>query len=167
MRKLTTTLCLTIALLLGGLGWSESAESPKNYTTYNSGAAAYDVQDYKSAFRIWLSLAQQGYAKAQAALGLLYLNGRGVSKNEKTAAKWIKLAAEQGHIHAQFNLAGLYFDGRGIPQDYVYAHMWYNIHGGIGGRQYRDIVAKQMTSDQIATAQKLARECVRKKYKGC
>ena len=31
----------------------------------------------------------------------------------------------------------------------------------------RDIVAKRMTLNQIEKAQKLARECVRKKYKGC
>ena len=33
--------------------------------------------------------------------------------------------------------------------------------------QNRDDVAKKMTPSQIAEAQKLARECVRKKYKGC
>jgi hypothetical protein len=31
----------------------------------------------------------------------------------------------------------------------------------------RDIIAKQITPSQLETAQKLARECVRKKYKGC
>ena len=31
----------------------------------------------------------------------------------------------------------------------------------------RDIVAKRLNSNQIEKAQKLARECVRKKYKGC
>jgi len=30
-----------------------------------------------------------------------------------------------------------------------------------------NIVAKRMNSNQIETAQRLARECVRKKYKGC
>ena len=31
----------------------------------------------------------------------------------------------------------------------------------------RDIVAKRMTPADISAAQTLARECVRKKYKGC
>ena len=31
----------------------------------------------------------------------------------------------------------------------------------------RDMVAKRMTPADISTAQKLARECVRKEYKGC
>jgi len=37
---------------------------------------------------------------------------------------------------------------------------------GDGGK-LRDIVAKEMTPSQLEKAQDLARECVRKKYKGC
>ena len=35
------------------------------------------------------------------------------------------------------------------------------------GGALRDFVEQNMTPSQIAEAQKLARECVRKKYKGC
>ncbi len=35
------------------------------------------------------------------------------------------------------------------------------------GAKLRDDFEKKMTSADISTAQKLARECVRKKYKGC
>ena len=35
------------------------------------------------------------------------------------------------------------------------------------GGEVRDLVAKEMTPAQIEKAQDLARECVRKKYKGC
>ena len=59
---------------------------------------------------------------------------------------------------------------RGVLQDYVYAYMWVNIiasNGSESGVELRDIVAKQMTPADISAAQKLARECVRKKYKGC
>jgi hypothetical protein len=48
--------------------------------------------------------------------------------------------------------------------------MWWNIAASSGDEmavKNRGIVAKQMTPAQIAEAQKLARECVRKKYKGC
>ena len=31
----------------------------------------------------------------------------------------------------------------------------------------RDIIAKEMTPADLSAAQKLARECIRKKYKGC
>ncbi len=49
--------------------------------------------------------------------------------------------------------------------------MWYNIAASSGNSENasknRDLLAKEMNSNQIETAQKLARECVRKKYKGC
>ena len=41
--------------------------------------------------------------------------------------------------------------------------MWSNI----AASKNRDIVAKRMTPNQIAESQKLAPECVRKKFKGC
>ncbi len=85
--------------------------------------------------------------------------------------KWWKLAAEQGGTFAQNNLGRAYAKGQGVIQDNVYAHMWFNIAASSGesknASKNRDIVAKRMTPAQIAAAQKLARECVRKKYKGC
>jgi hypothetical protein len=59
---------------------------------------------------------------------------------------------------------------RCLIQDNVYAHMWWNIAASSGNKiavKNRDILAKQMTPADISTAQKLARECVRKKHKGC
>ena len=60
--------------------------------------------------------------------------------------------------------------GRGVIQDNVYAHMWGNLaasNGNENGGKVREIAAKNMTPAYISTAQKLARECVRKKYKWC
>jgi TPR repeat protein len=62
------------------------------------------------------------------------------------------------------------YDGDGVPQDYVYAHMWGNIaasNGNENGAKLRDFVAERMTPPQLEKAQDLARECVRKNYKGC
>ena len=53
---------------------------------------------------------------------------------------------------------------------YVYAHMWGNIaamNGNELGGKLRDDFEKQMTPADISAAQKLARECVAKNYKGC
>jgi uncharacterized protein len=64
----------------------------------------------------------------------------------------------------------MYKYGDGVLQDNVYAHMWANIAASLGsekGKENRDNVAKKMTAEQIAEAQKLARECVNKNYKGC
>lgn len=119
----------------------------------------------------WHTLAaEQGYAKAQYHLGSMYHFGIGVLKDYKEAVKWYQLAAEQGNAEAQFNLGIMYAKGEGVLQDNVYAHMWWNIvasEGNETAKKGRDIIAKQMTPSQIEEAQKLARECVAKDYKGC
>lgn len=87
-----------------------------------------------------------------------------------TALREWKSLAKQGYADAQYNLGTMYYNGRGVIQDNVYAHMWFNIAATPGNKvavKYRDIVAKRMTPADISAAQKLARECVRKKYKGC
>ena len=92
------------------------------------------------------------------------------SGDYKTAFKEFVPLAEQGNVDAQFNLALSYANGQGVPQDYIRAHMWWNLAASSGNKNAvagRDAISKQMTPDQIAEAQKLARECVRKKYKGC
>jgi len=87
-----------------------------------------------------------------------------------TALREWKPLAEQGYAPAQGNLGVLYAFGEGVLKDYIYAHMWGNIaatNGNELGAKLRDDFEKKMTPADISTAQKLARECVRKKYKGC
>ena len=64
----------------------------------------------------------------------------------------------------------MYALGTGVLKDDVYAHMWGIIaanNGNKSGAKLRDIVEKEMTPNQIEEAQRLARECVKKNYKGC
>ena len=128
-------------------------------------------QNYKTAVKWYKLAAEQGYDGAQYLLGDLYANGKGFPRNYKTAVKWFKLAAKQGLAGAQNNLGWMYDNGQGVLQDFVRAHMWLNIAASSGetknASKNRDIVANNMTPSQLETAQKLARECVRKKYKGC
>ena len=163
MRNLTATLCLTLAVLLGSAGVSVSQD-------FQKGVDAVERRDYATALREFTPLAEQGHAVAQYNLGLMYRFGQGVPQDDKTAVKWYTLAAEQGHAFAQYNLGNMYATGRGVLQDYVYAHMWGNIaasNGDEDGEKLRDLVAEQMTPSQIEKAQDLARECVKKNYKGC
>ena len=165
MKTLTTTICLTIAVLIGSAGVSWSADFQKGLTAYHSG-------DFATALREWTPLAEQGDTAALSSLGWMYQNGEGVPQDYKTALKWYRLAAEQGDTDAQYNLGRMFYKGEGVIQDNVYAHMWWNIAASSGDPNAnavpnRDMVAKEMTPADISTAQKLARECVRKKYKGC
>jgi len=126
--------------------------------------------EYGTVLNTWRSLAEQKNIYAQYNLGLLYDKGKGVPQNDETAVKWYRLSAEQGYALAQSNLGTMYGIGTGVIQGNVYAHMWLNIAASSGHKdavKNRDIVAKRMNSTDISTAQTLARECVRRKYKGC
>ncbi|MFB3076774.1 MAG: SEL1-like repeat protein, partial [Lysobacterales bacterium] len=62
---------------------------------------------------------------------------------------------------AQFNLAVLYGDGLGVLKDYVQAHMWAYLAAAQNqenATKLRAALAEQMTHEQIAEAQRLARE---------
>ena len=61
--------------------------------------------------------ADQGDEEAQYQLGLLYLEGESVKKNEKLAAEFLQKATDQGHLDAQRKLAWCYLYGRGVKQN--------------------------------------------------
>jgi hypothetical protein len=62
----------------------------------------------------------------------------------------------------------MYLNGWGVPQDNLKAHMWFNLAAAnfpatdLANRnaaaRNRDVIAKKMTADELAEAQKLARE---------
>jgi len=120
MKKLTATICLTLAVLLGSAGISWSADFQKGQTAYQNG-------DFATALREWKPLAEQGIALAQSNLGVMYQYGQGVPKDYKTAVKWYSLAADQGNASSQFNLGYMYEKGRGVTQKHKTAVKWYSL----------------------------------------
>jgi TPR repeat protein len=50
------------------------------------------------------SSAEQGFAKSQHALGIMYLQGLGVKENLEEAKKWLGYAANQGETGAREEL---------------------------------------------------------------
>jgi len=128
------------------------------------------TQDYAEAVKWFRLTAAQGKAEAQTNLGVMYKDGQGVAQDYAEAVKWFRLAAVQGAGKAQTNLGVMYATGRGVAQDYVRAHMWFNL-GAVSGYANavsgRDLAAKRMTPQQIAQAQKMARDCQERKFKGC
>jgi uncharacterized protein len=88
-----------------------------------------------------------------------------VPQDYAEAVRWYRKAAEQGLANAQFNLGLMYAKGQGVPQDYAEAPMWLNLaasrtSGDVQQKsaETRDLVARMMTAQQIAEAQRLARE---------
>ncbi len=127
----------------------------------NAGVTAYKWGKYAMALREWRPLAEQGNAKAQYNLGLMYRKGQGVAQDDAEAVGWWRKAAEQGNARAQRARGIMDRYGYGVAKDFVLAHMWYNLaaaQGNFGSGWERGVVAKKMTPAQISEAQKLARE---------
>ena len=99
----------------------------------------------------------------------MYSKGQGVAQDYGEAARWNRLAAEQGFAGAQTGLGLLYLKGEGVAQDDIKAHMWVNLAAVSDARwlNLRKRMARLMTPEQIAEAQRLAAECKARDYKGC
>ncbi|MBG99997.1 MAG: hypothetical protein CMN58_06600 [Solibacterales bacterium] len=105
------------------------------------------------------TLAKQGDPEAQFKLGNEYVFGKNVPVDHAKALKWYRNAAEQGDAKAQFNLGYMCRNGEGMPSDYVQAYKWYKlaaVHGNTNYQKLRDLVAKRLSPDQLAEAEKLA-----------
>ena len=57
------------------------------------------------AFQNTSRAAELGYVPAEAALGMMYANGKGTEQNYAEAGKWWSKAAEGGHVLAAANAA--------------------------------------------------------------
>ena len=102
---------------------------------FQDGFDAYKRKDYKTAYKLWLPLAEQGDADAQSNLGWMYENGQGVPQDYKEAVKWYRLSAEQGDAFTQNNLGMMYDNGQGVPQDYKEAVRWFHLSAEQGFAQ--------------------------------
>ncbi len=149
--RTATMLLAVVVVLVAAPAWAD----------FRAGVEAYNQGDYATALELFRPLAEQGHAKAQFNLGVMYTLGEGVPQDDKEAVRWYRLAAEQGVARAQYNLGSMYGMGQGVPQDYVQAHMWVNlaaVKGNGKARKARDRLAEKMTPAQRAEAQRLARE---------
>ena len=159
--------CILAGIVLALMLTSGVAAGP-----FEDGGAAPKRGDYAEALRLWRPLADQGHADGQLKLGNMYGRGQGVPQDYAEAVKWYRLGAEQGNARAQLGLGVMYGNGKGVPQNYVQAHMWFNLAAARfpasdaesmnQAVQDRDLAASNMTPDQIAEAQKLAREWKRR-----
>lgn len=102
-----------------------STVQPHAWADLQAGSVAYDRQDYVTAFREWLPLAQAGNARLQFILGTMYANGTGVPKSDIEAVRWYQQAAANGFADAQNNLALAYAQGQGITKDEEKAVEWW------------------------------------------
>jgi len=96
------------------------------WADYDDAIKDYNNGDYAGALRELRPLAQQGNLDAQAKLGEMYLQGKGVTQDYTTAMRWLKQAATQGDVAAaESDLGLIYYNGAGVKRDYAEAARWF------------------------------------------
>jgi TPR repeat protein len=104
-------IALAAALVLQPGGWAVAGKSPQ------SSAKQRAIAELK----------QQAFAgdvNAQLQLGVIYLTGDGVAKDDEQAMTWFRKAADQDNPVAERYMAEMYFKGRGVPADNMEAAKW-------------------------------------------
>jgi uncharacterized protein len=152
MDRIARLICAGIVL---GFGASPAAAGPANR------------DDYVAQARRIIPLAQRGDAHAQAILGFMYANGRGVPQSYDVAVDWYLKSADQGDPDGQHLLGLMYDKGFGVTQNVIMAYKWLNLaaaHAPPQSREnflrMRDAVASKMTRGQLDVGQQLAVEFV-------
>jgi len=95
--------------------------------------------------------------------------GIGVPKEDEGAVACIDIDsltqyerdARDGRADALYNLGLAYSTGQGVSVDMVAAHKWFNlaaVRGMEAAKGWRNQLAAEMTTGQVAEAQRLARE---------
>jgi len=130
------------------------------------GTAAYERGDFAAAHREFLPAAQAGDARAQRSLGLLYLRGQGVERDDVAAMQWLRKAAGQGDGDARLLLGELHMqhDSPAL-RDLVKSHVWLSLALSklrgpkrAAALELRGRVAARMTAEQLDRAKKTVRE---------
>ena len=133
------------------------------------------TQDPAEAERWYRLAAEAGHVVAQFTLGWRYGDfdrsrppQDRVPDQDAEATRWLLLAADQGHARAQHTLGFMHARGYGVEADPVLAHMWFALsvsRGGVYSMENRSLATSNnrvleelMTPEQIAEAQRLARE---------
>ena len=91
---------------------------------FEEAADAYRRNDFFSAIEMLLPLAEEGDARAQTVLALMYKYGEGVEQDLEAAFSWYRKAAELNYAPAQFHTGTMLADGRGTPKDEGEAVSW-------------------------------------------
>ncbi len=104
--------------------------------------------------------AERGNKVAQCKLGMCYLNGIGVGRDEEKALDWLTKSAEQGSAEAQSRLGSYYSNNTSVIKDYIEAYKWFLIAGANGYDVQKEIsfLAEVMSKEKIAESQKKANE---------
>jgi len=118
----------------------------------------YAAGKHADALPVFKQQAEGGNAEAQLDLGKAYADGRGVKRDDASAAVWYRKAAMQGNAEAQLRLGALYVEGHGVPADDFQAYVWFSAAargGSTTARARKEQAAKLLQPVEIEQAGKL------------
>ena len=118
----------------------------------------YAAGKHADALPVFKQQAEGGNAEAQLDLGKAYVEGRGVKRDDASAAIWYRKAALQGNAEAQLRLGALYAEGHGVPSDDFQAYVWFSAAargGNTIARTRQEQAAKLLQPVEIEQAGKL------------
>ena len=160
------TFFLVVFLVLPAL----TARAEAGDEDFDRGYSAFAARDYANAAKWWKLAAEQGHARAQNGLGVLFRDGDLGVADKTQAAYWFKRSAENGYAFAMYSLALLYRDGDGVARDDIEAHKWFNLASSINfdpkAAFQRDLIAQRMSREDISEAEKRAQEWLNKFFFG-
>jgi TPR repeat protein len=119
MTKIVIALIAALLLHPGGLAQTQSSDQVAKQKV---------LADLKE-------MADAGDVKSQVQIGLAYLTGDGVHKDDAEAIKWLRKAADQDNPVAERYLAEMYFKGRGVTADNAEAAKWLRMAAEQGDAQ--------------------------------
>ena len=118
-------------------------------------------QNLSEAYKFYKEAYEQGYQYTQFRLGQICMEHKGEMRNLREAFRWFKKGAERGDSMAQNNLGAMYYKGEGVPKNYIQSYKWFSLavaNGEKDAQKYLNTIAKELTKEQLAEAQKLADE---------
>lgn len=106
--------------------WSFPLSADTGFRVLTSADRSGSMEMGTEKFLTQLKRAEKGNAEAQFKIGLMYVDGDGVGKNEEASTAWFRLGALAGDKAAQFNY-GLHLElGIGTQKNQHEAVRWYN-----------------------------------------
>lgn len=109
MRKMLATLGILLTLCTGA------------FTTVHAQAHRYSPAELDE----MKQLAIAGISQAQAALGVVYLDGNGLPQNYNRAHYWLEQASDQKNAVAQVQLGFMHLQGLGVTANKTNARQWF------------------------------------------
>lgn len=114
MKTLAWIIAVSLLAIFSALYFTPHAYAEKSKTTLSQNEIDKTIRE-----------ANSGNPKAQFNLGIMYLDGIGVTQSYSEAAKWFEKAAAKGDMQSIYNLALMYSKGLGVQKNWQNAIKWF------------------------------------------